>query len=82
MKTKRQRNAEYLLRQGAKWEKERLLYEVAERKREAELKAKQDEALAKEQKYIENTGSKKMELLRCVKYLLHTAPTIFSYRIA
>lgn len=63
MKTKRQRNAEHLLRQGAKWEKERMVYEAAERKREAELKSKQDEALAMERKFIDKTGRKKMELL-------------------
>lgn len=40
-----------------------MVYEAAERKREAELKSKQDEALAMERKFIDKTGRKKMELL-------------------
>lgn len=66
LKTKRQRNAEHLLRLGAKWEKERQAFEMAERVREAAERERQERAYALEERYIENTGQRKMELLTYV----------------
>lgn len=54
LKTKRERNAERLVRQSKKWEKERILFEEREREREAEMKVREIELLAAEGKYNEN----------------------------
>lgn len=45
LKTNRQKNAERLLRQGAKWEKERQKLNEIEKQKELEEKARQEAAL-------------------------------------
>lgn len=45
LKTNRQKNAERLLRQGAKWEKERQKIHEIEKQRELEEKARQEAAI-------------------------------------
>lgn len=45
LKTNRQKNAERLIRQGAKWEKERQKINEIERQRELEVKVRQEAAL-------------------------------------
>lgn len=63
LKTKRERNAERLIRQGKRWERERLLYEEKEREREAELKVREMEMLASESKFDEKIESRGIRVL-------------------
>lgn len=63
LKTKRERNAERLIRQGKRWERERIKYEEKEREREAELKVRELELLASEGKFNEKTESRGVRVL-------------------
>lgn len=63
LKTKRERNAERLIRQGKRWERERQKYEEKEREREAELKVREMELLASESKFDEKIESRGVRVL-------------------
>lgn len=63
LKTERERNAERLIRQGKRWERERHKYEEKEREREAELKVREMELLASEGKFEENVERRGVRVL-------------------
>lgn len=64
LKTNRQRNAERLLRQGAKWEKERLRFEEIDKQNELELKERQRQAFAMQDDFTRQNKLRGMDLLR------------------
>lgn len=63
LKTKRERTAERLISLSKKWEAERLIYEEREREREAQLKIREMELLAADQKFIESRESRGANVL-------------------
>lgn len=71
LKTNRQKNAERLIRQGAKWEKERQKLNEIERQRELEEKVKQEAAL---NMVIDFQGSNKDRDAKLPRYV-----TFFSF---
>lgn len=52
-----------MIRQGKKWEKERIIYEEKEREREAEMKVKEMELLASESKFIDSREHRGFKVL-------------------
>lgn len=63
LKTLRERNAERLIRQSKKWEREHHIYEEREREREAEMKIREMQLLASEGKFNAKQESRGIKLL-------------------
>lgn len=66
LKTNRQKNAERLIRQGAKWEKERQKINEIERQRELEVKASQEAVLNMVNDFHAGNKDRDMKLPRLV----------------
>ncbi|XP_055853056.1 cilia- and flagella-associated protein 45 isoform X2 [Episyrphus balteatus] len=64
LKTNREKNAERLLRQGLKWERERSRHEEQERQKQKELERIKKEQQALEDQYIEEDAQRGLDLLR------------------
>lgn len=69
LKTNRQRNAERLLRQGAKWEREHVMYDEQDRQREHELHEKHLADLALEEDYTKANQLRGMDLIRSISMI-------------
>lgn len=75
MKTIREKNAERLIKQGLKWEKERLLLEEQDRLREIETKKRREKLLETEQLYTVEINAKGLEVT-AIKNRKYTEPEI------
>ena len=64
LKTNRQRNAERLIKQGAKWEKERLRYDETDKQKEMELRKRQQQAFALQLEFAADNKARGIDLLR------------------
>lgn len=64
LRTNREINAERLIKQGAKWEKERALYDEMDRLKELEMKTTRENDLLMRVKYAEANEERGMDLLR------------------
>lgn len=64
LKTTREKNAERLIRQGAKWERERLMYDEMDRRKEIESKSKREAALIMEDGFTKSNRVRGVDLLR------------------
>lgn len=64
LKTTHERNAERLLRQGSKWEKERLKYDEIDRLYTEELRDKKRRADKEEADYADENRERGLDLLR------------------
>lgn len=64
LKTNREKNAERLIKQGAKWERERLIYDELDKQKEIELKKKREASLLLEDEYTQSNKVRGMDLLR------------------
>lgn len=71
----REKNAERLIKQGLKWEKERLLQEEQDRIREIEAKQRREKLLELEQLYTVETNDKGVDLQQ-IKSRKYTEPEI------
>lgn len=75
MKTIREKNAERLIKQGAKWEKERLLLEEQDRLNEIETKKRREKLLETEQLYTVEINEKGLDV-QAIKSRKYTEPEI------
>lgn len=71
LKTNRQKNAERLIRQGAKWEKERQKINEIERQRELEEKVRQEAALNMVNEFHAGNKGRNKTLPRLVLHFVH-----------
>lgn len=75
LKTIREKNAERLIKQGLKWEKERLLLEEQDRLREIETKKRREKLLETEQLYTVEINAKGLDVT-AIKSRKYTEPEI------
>ncbi|XP_037926495.1 uncharacterized protein LOC119661290 isoform X1 [Hermetia illucens] len=64
LKTNREKNAERLIRQGMKWERNRLVFEDLEKKKELELQARKIQQTGLEEQYRSEDALRGLDLLR------------------
>ncbi|XP_063702910.1 neurofilament medium polypeptide [Culicoides brevitarsis] len=75
LKTIREKNAERLIKQGAKWEKERLLLEEQDRLNEIEAKKRREKLLETEQLYTVEINAQGLDIM-AIKSRKYTEPEI------
>uniref|UniRef100_A0A336M276 CSON010654 protein n=1 Tax=Culicoides sonorensis TaxID=179676 RepID=A0A336M276_CULSO len=75
LKTIREKNAERLIKQGNKWEKERILLEEQDRLREIEAKKRREKLLETEQLYTVEINAQGLDVL-AIKNRKYTEPEI------
>lgn len=75
LKTVREKNAERLIKQGLKWERERLLLEEQDRLREIEAKERRERLLETEQLYAVETSALGVDIEK-IKSRKFTEPEI------